>query len=788
MLYHPQLLSQEISQTVRGIVLDKETREPLYGATIRVINTQPVIGTTTDPDGKFRLEKVPLSSKKLLVTYTGYKQALVSDFDLNSVKEAVLEIYLSESVGNLEDIVVTASSSMADPINDFSLIGARSISSEQTWRFAGGFNDPAKITSNFAGVANSQDGGNDIIVRGKSPKYMQWRLEGAEITTPNHFGDQNSISGIVGVLNNNLLSTSDFYTGGFPAEFGNTLSGVYDLRMRKGNNERFEGVFGLGLLGTDITLEGPFSKEYSGSYIVNFRYSTVGMLTDLDLVEVEDTDITFQDASFKIWLPTKKSGSFSVFGLQGKSDLKINDVSPDIWVTPGDDFVELQREDYFKDAYLLNLGVNHSVSVGDQGFLETTLSYSSDEVKDRVLTIQNEQGIIESSPNFTSSLNNSAFRLRWTYHKKFNNKHSIISGGNYSLINQDIAQNRRTQESAFVSLIDFDQNVFINRSFLSWKYQATNNLILVSGFHNQNIPFLDESTFEPRIALSYKTGSNSKLSASFSRMSRMESLHNYLISIPDTEGDLYQPNLDLGLIFSNQWLIGYENYLTENIRFQAELYYENLSNVPVENDPNSSYSTLNEGLELNYVDLVNSGTARNYGLELTLERFMDNGYYFLFNTSFYQSKYTSLDGIERNTRFNGEYLINLLGGKEFRGLGKNKNQEFAINLKSFFGGGRYVLPLLEDDAGNLNVDPENGLIYDHRKAYQSKLDDLMSITLSLSYKWNMKNVTHELFLNIDNLTNNRSRLRPYYDGNEPGLIAYERQVGVIPNILYRVYF
>ncbi|WP_420386308.1 TonB-dependent receptor [Roseivirga sp.] len=782
------LTAQEITQTVRGVVLDENTRKPLIGATIRVLDTDSIIGAIADIEGKFRIEGVPLSSNRLLVTYAGYQRKVVSNFDLNSVKEVVLEIWLAEAINDLGDVVVTASGSQGEPMNDLALLSARAISSEQTWRYAGGFNDPAKITANFAGVANTQDGGNDIIVRGKSPKYMQWRLEGAEITTPNHFGDQNGISGIVGVLNNNLLSTSDFYTGAFPAEFGNTLSGVYDLRMRKGNNEKFEGIFGLGILGTDVTLEGPFSKDYNGSYLINFRYSTVGLLSELDLIEVEDTDITFQDASFKLWLPTEKLGSFSVFGLQAHSDLLIEDVAPDVWVTPGSDFAQIEAEDYLKGSRLWNFGVNHTIGDGERNFLETTLSYSTDDVSDRVYTIGNEDEGIASEDNFLSDLNRSAIRLRWTFHKRLNARNHLIYGGNYTLLRQKIDQFERNKDTGLQNLISFNEQVFINQSHISWKFQPSDRLTIVTGFNNQNVPFIDQTTFEPRFALSYKTGRHSKVTFGYSRMGKLESLHNYFVSTESGGIASFRPNTDLKMIKSSQWITGFQRNFGSDIRMLIEAYYERLSDVPVENNLNSSYATLNEGLELNYVDLVNRGTGKNYGIEFTLEKSMSRGYYFMFNSSVYESKYTALDGVERNTRFNGKYLINLLGGKEFTDLGKKGNQEFSVNFKSFFGGGRYILPLFRDEDGNLNVDPEAGRIYDYSKAYESKLDDLMSITLSFSYKWNLKGVVHELFLNIDNVTDNRARLRSYYDVNEPDFIGYERQVGVIPNILYRIYF
>ncbi|MCI5080962.1 MAG: TonB-dependent receptor [Saprospiraceae bacterium] len=784
------LLAQTPTQTIRGTVFDQDNQLPLIGATITILQSNPLLGTTTNTSGQFRFESVPIGRVSLQISYIGYQERIIPNIELNSAKEVILDIGLVESVVKMEEVVITASEKKGKALNDMAMVSSRSISPEQTSRYAGGFNDPSKITSNFAGVSNTQDGGNDIIVRGNSPKYIQWRLEGADISNPNHFGDQNAISGIVGALNNNLLATSDFYTGAFPAEFGNALSGVYDIRMRKGNNEKFEGIFGLGILGTDITLEGPFKKDYQGSYLVNFRYSTIGLVNELGLVEVDGANLHFQDAAFKFWLPTKKLGSFSFFGLQGSSNFLFEEVDPSIWVTPGDDFAQSNiTEDYEKRANLLHTGMNHTISLSANSYLRTTFSYSQEGIKDEVFEnrLQQEE-TINQQLNFQTDLLKSAYRINSVYNHKINARHKLNVGLHYALMRQDMQQSMLNADDNRFDLVNFDENINLIRSFVNWKFTPNERLSIVAGLHNTNVLFNEKHTIEPRLALNYGLTPSSTLSFGYGNHSKMESIHNYFAKVQQTDGSFTMPNLDLGLLKANHYVVGYETYFTPYLRLKADLYYQNLYDIPVENDPESAYSTLNEDLNLNYVDLVNEGTAQNYGLELTLEQFLNDGCYFMFNASLFESKYTALDGIERNTQFNSNYLINLLIGKEFSGLGRKNNQVFSINAKAFFGGGRYYIPLRRNENGELDVDPENGLIYDYSKAYENKLDDFVNVVLSLSYKWNKSNTTHELFLNIDNITNNRARMMEYYDPSEENGIGYERQVGIIPNFLYRFYF
>ena len=784
------LFGQDATQSIRGSVIDQDTQLPLFGATISVLNLTPFIGTTTDFEGDFRLEKVPIGRVNLMISYIGYQNKFVANIEVNSAKEIILDIALVEAIGSLDEVVISATKKKGTALNELAIVSSRSISVEQTSRYAGGFNDPAKITSNFAGVTNSQDGGNDIIIRGNSPKYVGWRLEGAEITNPNHFGDPSSIGGSTGALNNNLLSTSDFYTGAFPAEFGNALSGVYDVKMRHGNNEKTEGIFGFGLLGTDITLEGPFRKDYKGSYLVNFRYSTIGAAIDLGAIPVEDVSLKFQDAAFKISLPTKNLGSFSIFGLQGNSDFTFLDINPGLIVTPGNDFAQTDiKEDFNKGSNLLNIGVNHIANVSPNSYVKTSLLFSREGIEDQVFENRfNADSVPIRIINFDSDLKKNAYKLNSQYKLKINAKNKFSSGIQFTLFEQNLTQSFLNEADDRQTLVDFNDFISSFQSFVSWKYMPTEKLSVVAGLHNTNVLFNNKYTIEPRFATSYELSNSSSLSMGAGLHSRMESIHNYFARVEQPSGTITTPNLNLGLIKAVHYVMGYDKYFSKNLRLKSEVYFQRLYNVPVENDSNSSYTTLNEGLELNYVALVNEGVGKNYGVEFTLERFLKKGYYFLFNTSLYESKYTALDGVERNTRFNGNYIFNVLAGKEFTGLGKKGNQVFAANIKLFYGGGRYYIPLLRDDNGKLAVDVEKGRIFDYSKAYQSKLDDITNITFSLSYKWNKKKTTHELFLNIDNLTNNQARLREYYDIDEPTRIAYERQVGLIPNFLYRIYF
>jgi hypothetical protein len=791
---------QNLTQTVRGTIIDADSKLPIIGATIAIVGTNPTIGTSTDANGAFRLGKIPIGRISLQLSCMGYETRTISDIVVNSGKESVLNFTMQESIVKVDEIVVRANKNKGEALNDMALLSARSISAEETNRYAGGYDDPSHILTNFAGVASSQSGNNDIIVRGNSPKYVQWRLEDVEITNPNHQADQNSTVGGFSCLNNTLLSTSDFYEGAFSSEFGDVLSGVYDIKLRAGNNEKFEASAGVGIMGTNFTVEGPFKKGYAGSYLVNYRFSNIGLVQKLGLADIPGISTTFQDATFKIVLPTKKIGTFSLFGLTGLDNLSIEHIEPSVWQTPGNNQMMPDIiQGFEQDNYLANFGLNHTLTINKNSYIKTTISYSGTGIKEdvyesKIMKTINETGEISMDTtqrilNFSSQLKTSAYKGNITYSNKINAKNKIQIGTTYSIINEDNNQSiLSSDETSRFSLMDFNGNIAVLKNFVIWKHNFNSNILLVAGLHNMNVLLNHKSALEPRIALNWKLSNSSSIHAGYGKHSTMERIHNYFTKIQEPDGTISEPNKNLDLLKADHYVVGYDQSITSNLRLKAEIYYQHLYNLPVENNSTSYYSTINEGSDYKYVPLVNKGTGKNYGVEITLERFFNNHYYFLINSTLFDSKYKSLEGIERNTKFNSNYLVNLLCGKEFDKLGKKGNRTLTINAKLFCSGGQRYIPLLRDANGNLAVDPANNQFWDYSKAYNDKLDFLYHLDLSVSYKINGRKATHELFLDLPNVTNHQGKMTEYYDARKPGKIGYITQMAFLPNLMYRVYF
>ena len=322
--------AQQNGQVIRGKIVDAFTQTPLPGATVVIRNSNPTLGTITDTEGKFKLWGIKPGRYDLMISFIGYENFIFREILVGSGKEVILNAELKEQAEQIDEVKVTARTSKELAANPMATISARQLSVEEASRYAGGYDDPARLAGSFAGVA-SEMGNNGIVIRGNSSRYMLWKLEGVEIANPTHFADVTAFgAGGITALSSQMLANSDFYTGAFPAEYGNALSGVFDVKLRTGNAEKRETAFQIGGIGVDLSSEGPFRKGGKSSYLFNYRYSTLALLKPL--IPAEAGEIKYQDLSFKFNFPTKNAGTFVLWGI-GALDAQNRDAitNPEKW-------------------------------------------------------------------------------------------------------------------------------------------------------------------------------------------------------------------------------------------------------------------------------------------------------------------------------------------------------------------------------------------------------------------------------------------------------------------------
>lgn len=772
MMYAGDSYGQTLTQTVRGKIIDQDSRMPLPGANIVVIDAKEFLGTSTDVDGNFRIEHVPVGRVSLAVTFVGYEDRVISNILITTGKETVLDIEMEESLEMMDAVEINASKDKSEISNEMALTSARGFTVEETKRYAGSFNDPARMVSGYAGVDVDASGDNSIIVRGNSPRGIQWRLEGIDIPNPNHFSDEGATGGPINALNSQMLANSEFFTAAFPAEFGNALSGVFDMKLRKGNNEKREYSFSVGILGTDVTAEGPFVKGGGSSFLVNYRYSTLSLLNSIGLVDFDGIP-KYQDLSFKLHLPTKSFGTFSVFGLGGKSNIFEKEYADD------DEEVLAQKGNY--KANMGVIGMTQYWSLGSRTYLQNSVSLS-----------QNGSGYLGHKPDGPDSfmrdddmeLEKQSFKVSSTFNHKFNASHTAQAGVIFTRHKFDFYNNYFDEETdQYLTDQRMKGEADQYQGFVSWKYRPVQDLSFVAGMHAQGVSMNNEISFEPRLSARWQFHPSQAFTAGFGIHGKMESLTNYYSIVEQEDGTTGMPNKKMDFSKARHYVVGYENKLSTNLFFKVEAYYQQLFNIPIENNPNSSYSLINQIDGFTDRTLVNDGTGKNMGIELTLERYFADNYYFLVTTSLFDSKYKAGDGIERNTLFNGNYIGNVLFGKEFKlnsKKGKNKVIGFSTKISSL-GARRYTPINVAESA------IQDETIYYEDQAFSKKGDVVFIANLAITYRIDNKKLSQELKLDIQNATNNAAKIGYFYNENTDKVESFD-QLPLLPVVSYTIHF
>jgi len=783
-LYGIALSSQ--TQTLRGTIVDADSKAPLIGATISLQATQE-IGTTTDENGQFELAKVPIGRQNFVVQYVGYEPQILSEILMTPSREVIVEIRLKESILKLEEIEVRASAHNHKALNEMTMISARSMTMEELNRQPATLYDPARMALSFPGVAVGEDDFvNEIVVRGNSPRGVLWRLEGVEIHSPNHFGELGSAGGGISMLSANAMGTSDFFAGAFPAEYGNALSGVFDIKLRNGNTQKREVALQVGILGVEGLVEGPLKKGYEGSYLVNYRYSTLGLIERLGLLSDFGAP-DFQDLSFKVKLPTSKSGTFSLFGVAGLAGQK----SLNIEGSPINDKSKGTTSIF---------GASHLYNLSPKTYVKTVFvnSRSTNQYDQWFGSDGKQKGKGSETQNFTDVAN----RVSLLLNHKFNSRHTLRVGGTFSALSYDLTFEvqdseiigtptgfSRTFLDSWTTYLDSKGKGKTFQSYLQWKYHLASNLTLNTGLHFLYFGVNKETSIEPRVGLNWQFSPKQSLAIGIGKHSRVEALAAYFAEQRNEEtGAITQLNKDLGLQKANHYILAYELALSKKLNFKIEGYYQTIDQLAISNNPNSTRALLNDDyFDLFYEDynqgLVANGKGRNYGVDISIEKGLHNGTYFIANASIFKSEYQTASKEWWNTKFNSNYNLVLLGGKEFQ-FGRRQHRTIGINAKLLSNGGKRYTPL--DKTASIAAEQEI-----QELPYSKNLPAYFRADAGIFYRWfNKKQVSQTVSLNIQNVTSRENVFtkNEYLVGPLGVQEFFDYQEGLFPVIHYRIEF
>ena len=783
--------SQIITQNIRGTIVDSETKFPLIGAKVRITTiTDKTIGAVCDIDGNFTLNNIPVGKHILVTNFIGYEANSIT-IELTSGREYITTIELTEKIITGQEVLVTNVKN-DEVLNDMAVVSAQKFSVEETNRYAGSRGDPARMVSNYAGASGTDDSRNDLVIRGNSPLGIIYRIEGVSIPNPSHFAIAGSTGGPVSLLNNKILDNSDFFMSAFPAEYGNSTSGVFDLRLRQGNNQKHEFTGQFGLLGTEILVEGPLSKNSKASYLIMGRYSTLTMIDKLGIKYGTDAVPRYGDGAFKFNFPTKKGGQISFWGMGGTSqiDILISDQ-----IEPAQDaFGDQDRDQYFGSDMIVT-GLTYKKPINKSLFLKSTLSYSLQNQHtnhEYILRTLNEDNTWEYNADPFTMMGYSYYITTLAGYvsltKKFNANHIVKYGINVDAYSFNMRDSIRTDISDSTANFYYRWNYqsdnlsYMIQPFVQWKYNINRRLTMNLGLHAQYFTLSNSfSQLEPRFGMKYEVSEKGSIAAGAGMHSQSHPLYIYTYQL---NGNTAPHNLGIDFSKSIHTVLSYSHNFNKSTKFKTEIYYQHLYNIPVE-QKSSAFSILNQGSGFArfFPDtLVNEGTGTNMGLELTLQKSFDKSFYFMTTASLYDSKYRGSDGIQRNTDFNGNFIINGLIGKEFK-VGENKKNKISLGLKITYAGGKRY--------GNVNqvmTDSIKEIVFLDEGYNEQQFANYFRFDVKVNYILNAKKMSHEIGIDLVNLLNTKNILGLTYSPDSPTLIAERYQLGFLPVFYYKIDF
>ena len=775
----PALLIAQPAGNIRGIITDGASGQALPFVSVIVLNSNPVIGTTADSTGYFHINNLPVGRYDIQSYCLGYEPAVFKEIMVTSSKEVFMEIVMRENIRELKEVTIRPKVNKENPLNPMAPASARMLSVEEASRYAGGFDDPARLVTAFAGVSGGMQS-NGIAIRGNSPLFLQWRLEGVEAVNPSHFSDMTGIGGgIISALSSQVLGNSDFFTGAFPAEYGNALSGVFDMQLRNGNNQNYEHTAQIGTLGVEFASEGPFSKNKDvarnvSTYLFNYRYSSMAIAGDLLPNLIGDAaPMRYQDLSFKMNFPTRRAGTFSVWGI-GIIDHYPVAVPEDTtkW------FNTFEGAADYKQTKAVG-GVGHKIFIGEKSYLKSALAANYTR---NVLSMAHVYTDKTEFP--VADMKNTNWNLVFdTYlNTKFSVTHTNRTGLNITNLFYDLdywmsPDINRIPPGDKINYAKGKGGSMAFSAFSQSSFRLNNRLTANAGLYGMYFRLTEKAVIEPRASLRWQAFPKHAFSLAYGKHSRRENTDFYFVENPGASGVF--PNKQLDFAKAHHLVMSYDWSISEHLRMKVEPYLQFLYDVPVVKD--SLLSIINYRDFYMMLPLVNEGKGENYGIEFTLERYLHNGYYYLLTASLFESRYKGGDGVWRNTRLNRNCIFNALGGREWK-MGKQKQNLLSLSLRFTLQGGERYIPV--DEAASIAV---KNIVYDNTRAYETQLSPEFISHFTVAYKINRDKLSHEIALKMFNLTGNEEFSGYFYDYRNDRPKKYMGAV-VIPNISYKIEF
>ena len=677
--------------------------------------------------GECTFTNVPKGAWQLIA----YKNNRYTNFSIILNSDSTIVAFLNSKTISTQEVIIQAKKEVLN-----SNQGVFTLDIEKTKQYPASMDDPNRLISNSPSTTITDDNYNFIVVRGNTPTSLIYKVNGIEVPAPNHFATFGSTGGSLSMFKTDAISSLSLYTSAFSAEHGNALAGIFDLKLKDGNKDKRKLKIQVGVVGLGLNSDGPILKNNKHSYLVSYRYSSLGLLKAID-IQFDNTPLpTYQDFQYNINLQSKFWSMIKIWSLFGYN-------------------TTVKKESYVKTTtnYMFLQGINLCKNINCKLTLNIDALFATNTSK------INEKYKTENNVNI--GYNENVFREQLTLTYQKNEKFNTSFGFIHSLKNYKYGLNSVFINSKYIENTSDEVNVF--QFYNNYNISLFKQFNTEFGVQSIYTTVINRISIDPRLKLKYNLNEKVEIGLSSGFYTKLEPIYIY-----------NDQNKGLGYSKSKSINLGFNFKLTKSSNFKTEVYYEYLYQIPIGVygtgiSSNSSYINI-YSVSTGDTQLENNASGYNKGVEFLFEKYIDNEYFVMLNSSFFESKYRENDSdMWRNSRFNLRYNLNLVLGKTIQ---LNNKSKLGISGRVSANGGQYF------EAVNL-VDSKKYYRTKYEKDLTQRAAPYSKIDFQLSYLHNYEKCSIEYKLDIMNVLNTKNMLNQYYD-IETGTIKNTYMLGLVP--------
>ncbi len=735
------VFSQGNNGSITGAITDHTTGKGIPFANIVVLSTQT--GATTNENGYYSIKNLNPGTYQVKVSAVGYSTLTKTDISVSNSKPTQIDFSLKEETLKLSNVVITADYFSKDNIEPTSV---RSFSYEEIRRAPGGFEDVVRALSIVPGVAQADEGRNDLVVRGGAPSENLYLLDGFEIPNINHFGTQGATGGPLSFINLDFVKEVTFSTGGFPVLYGDKLSSALRINLRDGRNDRFGGKVTIAATQFGLNLEGPISNN--SSFLFSARRSYLDFIfkaAGFGFVPEYYDFIAKYDYNFS------QKSTFSIFAISAIDNVRYFNSTNDQRFSNsrvlGSD--QLQYTAGMSYRYLL-----------PQGFIKVYLSRNS-----VAYNSQQNDSLLQPIFKNKSLETEDKLKVEWTH--RFAAAFEASLGADAKYIHFDSDAKIRSFPTSF------------NDTLLINSLMVNDNYLKYSTYFNLTFQPLPRFSTNAGMRVDYFNAIKEKFTVS-PRVSTSYDLSD-LLSLSGSAGIYHQTpsyiwlaagNKSLNPVTVTQFVLGTEYRFRSDAQIKVELYRKNYADYPVSVlRPYLTLANTGSGFggsednfsSFGFEQLTSGGSGYSQGIELSAQKKLSEiPCYGLISITYGKTKFTALDKIERSGSYDQNLIFNLSGGYQF-------NKSLEASMKFRFASGRPYTPF--DNNGKQLPANFNS----------SRLEAAHSLDLRVDKRWFYERYTLITYLDLQNIYNHKNISGIRWNSRE-NKVEDAKSIGLLPSI------